>query len=234
MDHLLETPIVYLKGVGPKRADLLKSELNIFTFKDLIEHYPFRYVDKSKFFKISEIKGDMPSIQIEGSILSLNELGIGKSKRLVAKFSDGSSQIDLVWFKQIKWIQSSINLAKNYVVFGKPNFFNGSYSIIHPEITESEEYSKIKANFFPVYSTTDKLSKIGLNSRGISKIIINLITNLSKKIDETLSDEILRKLNLPSLHESFINIHQPSSIYQMQISSKRLKFDEFFSCSSTY
>ena len=123
MDHLLETPIVYLKGVGPKRADLLKSELNIFTFKDLIEHYPFRYVDKSKFFKISEIKGDMPSIQIEGSILSLNELGIGKSKRLVVKFSDGSSQIDLVWFKQIKWIQSSINLAKNYVVFGKPNFF---------------------------------------------------------------------------------------------------------------
>ena len=228
MDHLLETPIVYLKGVGPKRADLLKSELNIFTFKDLIEHYPFRYVDKSKFFKISEIKGDMPSIQIEGSILSLNELGIGKSKRLVAKFSDGSSQIDLVWFKQIKWIQSSINLAKNYVVFGKPNFFNGSYSIIHPEITESEEYSKIKANFFPVYSTTDKLSKVGLNSRGISKIIINLITNLTKKIDETLSDEILRKLNLPSLHESFINIHQPSSIYQMQISSKRLKFDEFF------
>ena len=106
MNHLLETPIVYLKGVGPKRADLLKSELNIFTFKDLIEHYPFRYVDKSKFFKISEIKGDMPSIQIEGSILSLNELGIGKSKRLVAKFSDGSSQIDLVWFKQIKWIQS--------------------------------------------------------------------------------------------------------------------------------
>ena len=123
----------------------------------------------------------MPSIQIEGSILSLNELGIGKSKRLVAKFSDGSSQIDLVWFKQIKWIQSSINLAKNYVVFGKPNFFNGSYSIIHPEITESEEYSKIKANFFPVYSTTDKLSKIGLNSRGISKIIINLIKNLSSE-----------------------------------------------------
>ena len=222
MDHLLETPIVYLKGVGPKRADLLKSELNIFTFKDLIEHYPFRYVDKSKFFKISEIKGDMPSIQIEGIILSLNELGVGKSKRLVAKFSDGRSQIDLVWFKQIKWIQSSINLEKKYVVFGKPNFFNGSYSIIHPEITESEEYSKIKANFFPVYSTTDKLSKVGLNSRGISKIIINLITNLSKKIDETLSNEILRKLNLPSLHESFINIHQPSSIYQMQISSKRL------------
>jgi len=228
LDHLLETPIVYLKGVGPKRADLLKSELNIFTFKDLIEHYPFRYVDKSKFFKISEIKGDMPSIQIEGSILSLNKLGVGKSKRLVAKFSDGSSQIDLVWFKQIKWIQSSINLEKNYVVFGKPNFFNGSYSIIHPEITESKEYSKIKSNFFPVYSTTDKLSRVGLNSRGISKIIINLISNLSKKIDETLSNEILRKLNLPSLHESFINIHQPSSIYQMQISSKRLKFDEFF------
>ena len=119
-------------------------------------------------------------------------------------------------------------LEKNYVVFGKPNFFNGSYSIIHPEMTESEEYLKIKANFFPVYSTTDKLSKVGLNSRGISKIIINLITNLTKKIDETLSDEILRKLNLPSLHESFINIHQPSSIYQMQTSLKRLKFDEFF------
>ena len=214
--------------MGPKRADLLKSELNIFTYKDLIEHYPFRYVDKSKFFKISEIKGDMPSIQIVGSILSLNVLGAGKSKRLVAKFSDSSSQIDLVWFKQIKWIQSSINLEKNYVVFGKPNFFNGSFSIIHPEITESEEYSQIKANFFPVYSTTDKLSRVGLNSRGISKIMINLIKNLSKKIDETLSNEILRKLNLPSLHESLINIHQPSSIYQMQISSKRLKFDEFF------
>ena len=176
--HVLITPIEYLKGVGPTRAELLRKELKIFTYRDLLDHYPFRYIDKSKIYKISQLEKDMPYIQLKGKIVSFEEKGKGRNRRLTACFKDESGTIELVWFRGVRWVKSGVKLHVDYLLFGKPSIFNNTFSIVHPELDLAEDYSLVKNGLQAVYSTTEKLTSKGLNSRGISKLVRTLITHI--------------------------------------------------------
>ena len=226
--HVLSTPIEYLKGVGPIRAELFKKELRIFSYEDLLMHFPFRYIDKSNIHLISDINEDMPYIQFKGKIIKLEEKGLRKSKRLIAHLRDSSGDIELIWFKSVKWIKSSINLDKEYLVFGKPTFYSGKASLVHPEIDVLDDESIDSRGLHGVYSTTEKLINKGLNSRAISRLIKNLIPHLENNIDESLSQEILDKYKLPNKKEALTNIHLSKDLKELERSQKRLKFEELF------
>ena len=227
--ELLSTPIDFLKGVGPAKADLLKKELRIFTYRDLITYYPFRYVDKSKIFKVSDLNADLPFIQLKGEVLKFETIGKGRAKRLVAHFKDDTGIIKLIWFKGTTWIRSSIKLNTEYLVFGKPTSFKNTFSLVHPELDLWEDYNKkAHVGLQGVYHSSEKLSAKGLNSRGILKLIKNLIPLLKNDIKETLSLKILTQLNLPIKEDSLINIHIPKNNNDFIRAQKRLKFEEFF------
>lgn len=226
--HILSTPIDYLKGVGPARADLLRKELSIFTYGDLLHHYPFRYIDKTKIYNISEIRNDMSYIQIKGSVSSFEEKGSRKSKRLIARFKDPTGAIELVWFRGIRWIKSSIKLNKEYIVFGKPSSYSGTFNIVHPEMDLIDEQQRLLVNLQPVYPSTEKLNTKGLSSRAIGKLISSLLPQIKDQIGETLSESIINKLNLPLREQAFLHIHQPTSLKSLIRAQKRLKFEEFF------
>tara|TARA_B110001450_G_scaffold103492_1_gene98008 strand:- start:5212 stop:7308 length:2097 start_codon:yes stop_codon:yes gene_type:complete len=226
--HVLSTPIEYLKGVGPIRAELFKKELRIFSYEDLLMHFPFRYIDKSNIHLISDINEDMPYIQFKGKIIKLEEKGLRKSKRLIAHLRDSSGDIELIWFKSVKWIKSSINLDKEYLVFGKPTFYSGKASLVHPELDVLDDESIDSRGLHGVYSTTEKLINKGLNSRTISRLIKNLIPHLENNIDESLSQEILDKYKLPNKKEALTNIHLSKDLKELERSQKRLKFEELF------
>ena len=227
--ELLSTPIDFLKGVGPAKADLLKKELRIFTFRDLITYYPFRYVDKSKIFKVSDLNADLPFIQLKGEVLKFETIGKGRAKRLVAHFKDDTGIIKLIWFKGTTWIRSSIKLNTEYLVFGKPTSFKNTFSLVHPELDLWKDYNKkAHVGLQGVYHSSEKLSAKGLNSRGILKLIKNLIPLLKNDIKETLSLKILTQLNLPTKEDSLINIHIPKNNNDFIRAQKRLKFEEFF------
>ena len=226
--HVLSTPIEYLKGVGPIRAELFKKELRIFSYEDLLMHFPFRYIDKSNIHLISDINEDMPYIQFKGKIIKLEEKGLRKSKRLIAHLRDSSGDIELIWFKSVKWIKSSINLDLEYLVFGKPTFYSGKASLVHPELDILDDESIDSRGLHGVYSTTEKLINKGLNSRAISRLIKNLIPHLENNIDESLSQEILDKYKLPNKKEALTNIHLSKDLKELERSQKRLKFEELF------
>ena len=181
--HTLATPIAYLKGVGPKRAEVLDKDLSIRTYEDLLHYYPFRYVDKSKFYKVSEVHSDLPYIQLVGKILNMEEVGAKRNRRLIAHIQDETGLLELVWFKGIKWIKNSIKPNLQYVIFGKPNLFNGKINIVHPEIESVEEYKKgISNKLQPIYSSSEKLSSKGLNNKAIGKLTKALLPQLSAKL----------------------------------------------------
>ena len=227
--HLLSTSIEYLKGVGPKRAELLKKELEIFTFRDLLFHFPFRYIDKSKIYLVADLKTETPSIQLFGKIIKIEEKGHKKNKRLIAYFQDKSGIVELVWFKGLRWIKSSIKLNSNYLVFGKPSFFNGAYNIVHPEIDLKQENDNFfSGGFQAVYPSTELLNARGLSSRAISKLIKTLLPLIEDDFVETLSQDILSKFNLPSRIEAFFDIHVPKNTKKLVRAQKRLKFEELF------
>ena len=227
--ELLSTPIDFLKGVGPAKADLLKKELRIFTYRDLITYYPFRYVDKSKIFKVSDLNADLPFIQLKGEVLKFETIGKGRAKRLVAHFKDDTGIIKLIWFKGTTWIRSSIKLNTEYLVFGKPTSFKNTFSLVHPELDLWEDYNKkAHVGLQGVYHSSEKLSAKGLNSKGILKLIKNLIPLLKNDIKETLSLKILTQLNLPTKEDSLIDIHIPKNNNDFIRAQKRLKFEEFF------
>ena len=226
--HVLSTPIEYLKGVGPIRAELLKKELRIFTYEDLLMHYPFRYIDKSNIHLIRNVSEDISHIQFKGKIVRLEEKGLKRSKRLIAYFRDSSGEIELVWFKSIKWIKTSINLDKEYLVFGKPSSFGGKINLVHPDLDPVEGSIKDFRGLHGIYSTTEKLINRGLNSRAISKLVKNLIPFLSNAIEESLSNEILEKYKLPKKKEALINIHLSRDLKELERAQKRLKFEELF------
>ena len=189
--QFLETPITYLKGVGPVRADLLKKELNIFTFHDLLTHYPFRYIDRSIIHRIIDLKSDMPYIQIKGILLKFEERGKKRAKRLIAYFKDESGTIELIWFKGIHWIKDGLKLGEEYIAFGKPTVYGGKINIAHPEM---EIYNIGEVNLMSlqsVYSTTENLNSKGINSRIIRGLIKTLINSKDFKIEETLSNNLI-------------------------------------------
>ena len=227
--ELLSTPIDFLSGVGPARADLLKKELRIFTYRDLLTYYPFRYVDKSKIFKVADLNSDLPFVQIKGKIIKFEDIGRGRAKRLIAHLEDDTGIIKLVWFKGTRWIKSSLKLNVEYLVFGKPTEFKNTFNIVHPETDLWEDYNqKAHVGLQGVYHSSEKLSAKGLNSRGILKLIKNLIPLLKNDIDENLSEKIIKELNLPSKEEALVDIHLPKNNTDFIRAQKRLKFEEFF------
>ncbi len=230
MSHdIFETPIEFLKGVGPQRADLLKDEVDIFVFKDLLYFFPFRYIDRSKFYKISEISDDLPYIQLRGFISNIELHGAKRTNRMTATFSDPSGQIELVWFKGFKWLKNSFKPNVEYIVFGKPTKFGNKINIVHPEIeiVDAESLSQL-SSMQAVYSSTEKLKSKGLDSKGISKLMRNLLPRVEDLIPETLNKEIISTLKLISRKEAIRNIHFPENTLKMKQAISRLKFEELF------
>ncbi|CAN5627008.1 ATP-dependent DNA helicase RecG [soil metagenome] len=225
----LDTSVEYLKGVGPARADVLRSELGIYSFNDLLHHFPFRYTDRSKFFKVNELNEDLPYIQLRGKLTSITAHGAKRITRLNAIFSDGSGQMDLVWFQGVKWMADNLKPGIEYIVFGKPTIFNGRFNIAHPEI---EEAAKADAQTGPtltgVYTTTEKCRQRSLDSKGILKLQKTLLSGLPHRIPEVLPDYVLQKANLMPLRDAYIGIHLPVNEAQIAVAEKRLKFNELF------
>ena len=226
----LDTPIEFLKGVGPKRAEVLKKEIEVFTFFDLLQHYPYRHVNKSEFYKISQAGNALNTyVQFKGRIVNMQIVGANKGKRLIARFQDDTGSIQLVWFNNLKYIEDSLKKNVLYIVFGKPTFFNNNINITHPEMRTEEEDSKKESILFqPLYNTTEKMKKSGLDSKGISKLTYQLLMESKDKIEENLPEYILNKLNLMDRQTAFINIHFPQTPQLLEQATNRLKFEEMF------
>jgi ATP-dependent DNA helicase RecG len=228
-NHFLDTKIEFLKGVGPKRAEMLRKELGIATFGQLLVYYPFRYIDKSKVYSITDINSEETYIQLKGKITELQTLGERRAKRLVATLKDETGEIELIWFKGIKWLASSIIIGQEYIVYGKPSKYRNNYNIAHPDLdVVDQSLIANQVTLEAVYPTTELLSKLGLNSKGIHKIQKNLVPQLGGKINETLPFEILDRLKLISKEEAVINVHQPVNEHLLKKARYRLKFEELF------
>jgi ATP-dependent DNA helicase RecG len=227
---MLDRPIEYLKGIGPQRAEVLKKELNIFLYKDLLTYFPFRYVDRTKFHTISQASDEMPFIQLRGFLLKMELIGQKNTKRLVVLFKDNTGIIELVWFKSYNWVSKQLKLGAEYIVFGKPSLFNGKFNIPHPEISIiTEDLLKLQSAFQSVYNSTEKLKLFGLDSEGIRKAQRNLLIQLQiTDIQENLSNELINDYHLMSRFEAFKFIHFPNSNKQIKEASLRLKFEELF------
>lgn len=228
-ETFLDTPIEYLKGVGPNRAELLKKELRVFTFYDLLTQYPFRYVDRTKFYKVKDINVDMPYVQLRGKISRVEMVGKQRAKRFVAYFTDETGTMELVWFRGLKWIADKVKPNIEFVIFGKPTLFNNKFNVAHPEIEEvSDENTRLASALQPVYNTTELMKNKGLDSRGVYKLIKALIANINKNVPETLSEELLTEYKFISRELAFKNIHLPESPEVLQKAEYRLKFEELF------
>ena len=229
MLDILEQDIKYLSGVGPRRSEILSKELGISTFGDLLEYYPYKYVDRSRVYHISELSADMPFVQLKGKILSFEEFEQGRrKKRIVAHFSDGHGVCDLVWFNGSKYIYQQYQTNKEYIVFGKPGIYNGRFQLSHPDIDDADKLQLSEMGMQPYYVTTEKMKNIGLNSRAIEKLIRTLLTKLTTPLPETLPPFITERLHLISRDAAFRQVHYPKSTDEMQRARLRLKFEELF------
>ena len=225
----LNQDIKFLTGVGPKKAEILNKELSIYTVEDLLRHYPYRYVDRSRFYKLREITEDMPFIQVKGKILRFEKIGEGKGQRLSAMFTDGEQAIELVWFKGIRFVTEKYKTGVEYVIFGKPSLFNGRYNIVHPEMeTPAQLPPPEMLGLQPYYNTTEKMKNHFLNSKGIQKIILPVVKQIQGGIPETLPAFILQRFGLLNLTESITNIHFPKNAEWLSRARQRLKFEELF------
>ncbi|SHM33497.1 ATP-dependent DNA helicase RecG [Cyclobacterium lianum] len=228
MTGFFETRIEYLKGVGPQKAALLNKELDIFTFGEMLQYYPFRYEDRTKFYKIKELHPDLQQIQVIGKITTVQTVGEGRKKRLVAQFSDETGSMDLTWFKGVQWISRKLVKGVTLVAFGKPQLFGSRFSMAHPELEPLTARQDEGAYFQPVYPTTETLKHKYLDSRGISKILAVLLPQALSRIPETLPDRLCASLQLLSRPEAIREIHFPSSQQNLKKAVFRLKFEEFF------
>ncbi len=226
--QILQTSIEYLKGVGPVKGDALKKELGIFRYADLLHHYPFRYVDRTQFHKISEISPDMPSVQLSGKILRCEIVGQKRGKRFAAYLEDDSGTVELIWFQGIKWIKEKVKPGKSFVVFGKPNFYGRKLSIAHPELEETGGASpdELSGAFSPVYHTTENLKAKGLDSRGFQRLTRQLLQELKGQIPEILPEKLLSGYRLMGRDEAFQKIHFPETSEDQEKAGFRIKFEE--------
>ncbi|WP_445957935.1 ATP-dependent DNA helicase RecG [Yeosuana sp.] len=229
MNTNLQTPIDYLKGVGPNRADLLRKELGIHTYQDLINLFPNRYIDRTYYYKINELQRNTSDVQVIGTVIGFQEVGNGRTKRLVATFKDETGVMDLVWFRGYKWIREGIKLNKTYVIFGKTNWFNGKFNMPHPEMELLEEHQKnLQSAMQPIYPSTEKLSNKGITNRVIIKIMQQLFLETNGKFKETLSNNLLVELKLIEKSEALFNVHFPKNQELLGRAQFRLKFEELF------
>ncbi len=229
-EQILKTPIEYLKGIGSQRAEILKKDLEIFCYADLLEHYPFRYIDRTRFYKIRELDPDLPAIQILGRIVSKEIIGDKHVKRLVARFKDDTGSMELVWFQSIRWIDKIIQPGAVFIVFGKPTLFNGHFSISHPELEVYQPNIVSQGNLTlqPVYSSTEKLKQFNLDSKGIQRAQAALIDQAIRQVEETLPEYIIQKHELISRQKALYAIHFPEHVEALREAQKRLKFEELF------
>lgn len=230
LEQKLDSNITYLKSVGPNKAEILNKELGIFTFRDLLYQFPFRYVDKTQFYRIKDVKDPNVAVQIKGKLISKEKIKGKRMSRLTALLKDESGFIELVWFKGIHWIEKALVEGENYVVFGKPNFYKGKKSIPHPELEKLSEASTNKNLYFdPVYPSTEKLDAKGLGGKGRRALLKNLLSTLSlEDLPENLSPELISKLKLPSRYDSLVWIHFPPSQEKLDAATNRIKFEELF------
>jgi ATP-dependent DNA helicase RecG len=227
MNEFLLTPIEYLKGVGPQRANLLKQELSIYNFEDLLNHFPFRYVDRSYFCTINEIPYQENATQFKGVVTKINEGGKGRHKTLSVLVEDETGKIELIWFQGINWIKNAISIGNTYQVFGKAKVYNSTWKIAHPELTLWNPTSTNKG-FQPIYSTTEKLSSNGLGTKGLEKIITGLVEQIQGKIPEILSNQIINEIKCLSYEAAITKVHLPKSEQDISQALYRLKFNELF------
>jgi len=226
---LLQTPIDYLKGVGPGRAEVLRKELGIQTYQDLIHLFPNRYIDRTRFYKISELQASNAEIQIVGQITGFKEMGQKRGKRLVATFRDDTGYLELVWFRGHKWIREQLKTHTDYVIFGKINLFNGVFSMPHPDIELKSDYDKgLSKAIQPIYPSTEKLTNRGISNRVVCKMMEQLFLQLNGRFEESLSSEIIEHQKLISKSEALLNIHFPKTQHLLSLSQFRLKFEELF------
>lgn len=228
MSSILDQDIQFLPSVGPKTKEILSKELGIRSYGDLLEYYPYKYVDRSKIFHISELTSDMPFVQLKGKILSYEEVDIGKrNKMLVAHFSDGYGVVDLVWFRSAQYIIKSYKVGTEYIVFGKPSAYNGRFRFAHPDIDDASKLQISEMGMQPFYGLTENMKKRGYTSRSIERITRNLVSILPP-LPETLPDFIVNRLHLVSRDAALRMIHYPHSHQEMQKAQVRLKFEELF------
>ncbi|RAJ11877.1 ATP-dependent DNA helicase RecG [Olleya aquimaris] len=225
----LQTPIDYLKGVGPNRADLLRKELGIHTYQDLINLFPNRYLDRTQYYKINQLQRNAAEIQVIGKITKFEEVAQKRGKRLVATFKDETGTMELVWFRGQKWIRESLKLNTPYVIFGKTNWFNGKFNMPHPEIELlTEHQANLRSAMQAIYPSTEKLSNKGISNRVMTKIMQNLFLETKGKFAETLSEKLLSENKLISKSEALFNIHFPKDQEALSKAQFRLKFEELF------
>lgn len=229
-NSILDTPIAFIKGVGPSRADVLKKDLGLFTFQDMLAHYPFRYIDRTKYFKINQITPDAQYIQIIGRVISKKVIGDKRAKRIVAVFKDETGIMELVWFQSLKWVDENIVVGTAYVAFGKPTLFNGTFSISHPEMELYQNKPQGRGNLTlqPVYNSTEKLKKFTLDSKGIQRLIAGLLDQVIQQVPESLPQYIVDKYQLPEKRMALLNIHFPKNQQDLNAAERRLKFEELF------
>ena len=229
MLNILDQDVMYLPGVGPKKKEILSKELGIQTWRDLLEHYPYKYVDRSRIYRISEISGDMPFVQIRGRMLGYDEYAMGaRKKRIVGHFSDGHGVVDLVWFQGAQYIYKNYPIGKELIVFGRPTIYGGRYQFAHPDIDDASQLQLSDMGMQPYYMTTERMKKAGINSRAMEKMTKTLVTKLPETLPETLPPYITGPLHLISRLEALRQIHYPHNAREMQQARYRLKFEELF------
>ena len=228
--HFLDTPIEYLKGVGPARGELLNKELQIFTFRDLLFHFPFRYIDKTQFHRIGDLHPGSGDVQVRGILRRMESIGEGPRKRLVAKLRDESGVIELVWFKGVQWVEKNLQVGAEYVVYGRVQEFNNNLNISHPEMEQvNEENIRKQVTFAPVYPGTEKLSTKGLDQKFRRKLVLELLEKISEReLPEMLPPTLVQKFRFSSHLEAIRHIHFPQNEAQLNTARNRLKFEELF------
>ena len=229
MPQILDSDIKYLPGVGPKRAELLNKELGISTFRDLLYTFPFRYIDRSRFYSVREIDASAAWIQLRGRITRIEKAGQGRSVRLIARFTDGTGTIDLVFFKGLKWLEEKLQVGPEYIVFGKPSVFGHSWNLVHPEVDlATEERLSQTGVMTGVYSSTEKLHNAGITNKFFEKLLATLLERVLGTLEETLPAYILQQKRLVPLAFALQNIHFPASLQDLGRAQRRLKFEELF------
>ncbi len=219
--------IAYCKNVGAKRADILRHELDVRTALDMVRQFPYKYIDRSRFYRIAELDDEDTYVQIIGEVTEWHTIGIGKAQRLSATFFDGTHQCELVWFQGVKYVKLQRNVK--YLLFGKPSRFNHIYNFVHPELTPLDKVTpEMTQGLEPYYNTTEKMKRVGLNSKAMRNIIAELLPDLKMGVPDTIGADVLQKYRLMSLTEALINVHFPKDTLSMQNARARLKFEELF------
>lgn len=228
MLELEKRAVVYLPGVGPKKAEILERELGIVSYWDLLNYYPYKYMDRSRIYRVADLTDNLPYIQLRGRITRFETVGVGSGQRLVGKFTDGTGVIDLVWFKGLNFVTSKYKVDTEYLVFGKPVAFNHQYNIPHPDLDSVDQAKQLTGGLMPFYNTTEKMKRAFLNSRAIQNLQYALLSGINWTLPETLPADVLAKTGLVSLSEAMRHIHFPDNTRTLEAARRRLKFEELF------